>query len=193
MTAHSETNEAIGRSGYTLEDLSAYLDRGRTPRISAIERDAECQAVLASMERMGRLSRELIEEQAAEPLADSWYDHIMREVMREFRAGRDIPLARTEDGTEIVVTEGALYELIRCVGDQIPGALISRVRLDQPETGGPLSIRIAMSVRFGRRITEVVDDVRESVRAAVERHGDLRVGIIDVTVGDVHLDGEEER
>ncbi|MEX0153269.1 MULTISPECIES: Asp23/Gls24 family envelope stress response protein [Microbacterium] len=193
MTAHDETTETIGGSGYTLEDLSAYLDRNRTPRIAAIERDAECQAVLASMERMGRLSRELVAEQAAEPLADSWYDDIMREVMREFRAGRDIPLARTDDGTEIVVTEGALYELIRCVGDEIPGVLISRVRLDHPEAGGPLSIRIAMSVRFGRRIADAVDQLREDVRTAVERQGDLRVGTIDVTVGDVHLDEEEER
>lgn len=193
MTAHDETTETIGGSGYTLEDLSAYLDRNRTPRIAAIERDAECQAVLASMERMGRLSRELVAEQAAEPLADSWYDDIMREVMREFRAGRDIPLARTDDGTEIVVTEGALYELIRCVGDEIPGVLISRVRLDHSEAGGPLSIRIAMSVRFGRRIADAVDQLREDVRTAVERQGDLRVGTIDVTVGDVHLDEEEER
>ncbi|MBM3716014.1 MAG: Asp23/Gls24 family envelope stress response protein [Actinobacteria bacterium] len=193
MTAHDETTETIGGSGYTLEDLSAYLDRNRTPRIAAIERDAECQAVLASMERMGRLSRELVAEQAVEPLADSWYDDIMREVMREFRAGRDIPLARTDDGTEIVVTEGALYELIRCVGDEIPGVLISRVRLDHPEAGGPLSIRIAMSVRFGRRIADAVDQLREDVRTAVERQGDLRVGTIDVTVGDVHLDEEEER
>jgi len=193
VTAHDETTETIGGSGYTLEDLSAYLDRNRTPRIAAIERDAECQAVLASMERMGRLSRELVAEQAVEPLADSWYDDIMREVMREFRAGRDIPLARTDDGTEIVVTEGALYELIRCVGDEIPGVLISRVRLDHPEAGGPLSIRIAMSVRFGRRIADAVDQLREDVRTAVERQGDLRVGTIDVTVGDVHLDEEEER
>ncbi|MFX5760870.1 hypothetical protein ABTE44_19265, partial [Acinetobacter baumannii] len=82
---------------------------------------------------MGRLSREIVDEQAAEPLAESWYDEIMREVMREFRAGRDIPLARTEDGTQLVVTEGALYELIRTVGDEVEGVLVGRVRIDQPE------------------------------------------------------------
>ena len=107
----SDDVDDVGGSGFSLEDLSAYLDRGRTPRIPAIERNAECQALLASMERMGHLSREIIDEQAAEPLAESWYDEIMREVMREFRAGRDIPLARTADGTQLVVTEGALYEL----------------------------------------------------------------------------------
>ncbi len=193
MIGLSEHNDDIGGSGYSLEDLSAYLDRGRTPRISAIERNAECQAILASMERMGRLSREIVEEQAAEPLADSWYDSIMREVMREFRSGRDIPLARTEDGTEIVVTEGALYELIRTVGDGIEGLLVGRVRLNQPEPDAPLDVRVTVSVRFGRAIAAAVDEMRDGIRLAIERHGDLKVGRVDVTVGDVHLDEGEDR
>lgn len=190
MSGH---DDEIGGSGYTLEDLSAYLDRGRTPRIAAIERDAECQAVLASMERMGRLSRDLVEEQTAEPLADTWYDDIMREVMREFRAGNDIPLARAADGTELVVTEGALYELIRSVGDGVTGLLVGRVRLDHAEPGVPLNIRVWVSVRFGQPVEGAVERLRAGIRAAVERHGDLRVGRVDVTVGDVHVEGEEAR
>ncbi len=189
----SEHNDDIGGSGYSLEDLSAYLDRGRIPRIPAIERNAECQAILASMERMGRLSREIVEEQAAEPISESWYDSIMREVMREFRAGRDIPLARTDDGTELVVTEGALYELIRTVGDGIEGLLVGRVRLDQPEPDAPLDVRVTVSVRFGRAMNTAVDEMRDGIRSAIERHGDLRVGRVDVTVGDVHLDEGEDR
>ncbi|MFS0794798.1 Asp23/Gls24 family envelope stress response protein [Microbacterium sp. 1P10AE] len=188
----SEDVDDVGGSGYSLEDLSAYLDRGRTPRIPAIERNAECQALLASMERMGRLSREIVVEQSAEPLAESWYDEIMREVMREFRAGRDIPLARTADGTELVVTEGALYELIRTVGDGIKGVLVGRVRIDQPEPDAPLDVRVTVSVLFGYPMKETVDRMREGVRAAIERHGDLRVGRVDVTVGDVHVDVEDE-
>lgn len=189
----SDDIDDIGRSGYSLEDLSAYLDRGRTPRIPAIERNAECQAILASMERMGRLSREIVEEQASEPLAESWYDSIMRQVMREFRAGRDIPLARAADGTEIVVTEGALYELIRTVGDDVPGVLVGRVHLNQPEPEAPLDVRVTVSVRFGRAMTVAVDEMRDGIRTAIERHGDLRVGRVDVTVGDVHTDEGEDR
>lgn len=188
----SEDVDDVGGSGYSLEDLSAYLDRGRTPRIPAIERNAECQALLASMERMGRLSRELVDEQAAEPLAESWYDEIMREVMREFRAGRDIPLARTADGTELVVTEGALYELIRTVGDDVSGVLVGRVRIDQSEPTGPLDVRVSVSVLFGYPMKETVDRMRDGIRMAIERHGELRVGRVDVTVGDVHVDVEDE-
>ncbi|PTT16055.1 hypothetical protein DBR36_13730 [Microbacterium sp. HMWF026] len=189
----SENGDDIGGSGYSLEDLSAYLDRGRTPRIPAIERNAECQAILASMDRMGRLSREIVEEQAAEPLAESWYDDIMREVMREFRAGRDIPLARTADGTELVVTEGALYELIRGVGDGIDGLFVGRVRVDQAEPEAPLDVRVTVSVRFGRPMAAVVEQMRDGIRSAIEQHGDLRVGRVDVTVGDVHIDEGEDR
>lgn len=188
----SEHDDDIGGSGYSLEDLSAYLDRGRTPRIPAIERNAECQAILASMERMGRLSREIVDEQASEPIAESWYDSIMREVMREFRAGRDIPLARTDDGTELVVTEGALYELIRTVGDRIEGVLVGRVRLDQPEPDAPLDVTVTVSVRFGRAMTDAVDEMRDGIRSAIDRQGDLRVGRVDVTVGDVHIDEGDE-
>ena len=192
MSEDVDQTDDVGGSGYSLEDLSAYLDRGRTPRIPAIERNAECQALMASMERMGRLSREIVDEQAAEPLAESWYDEIMREVMREFRAGRDIPLARTEDGTQLVVTEGALYELIRTVGDEVEGVLVGRVRIDQPEPTAPLDVRVTVSVLFGYPMQDTVDRMRDGIRAAVERHGDLRVGRVDVTVGDVHIDREDE-
>lgn len=192
MSEDVDQTDDVGGSGYSLEDLSAYLDRGRTPRIPAIERNAECQALMASMERMGRLSREIVDAQAAEPLAESWYDEIMREVMREFRAGRDIPLARTEDGTQLVVTEGALYELIRTVGDEVEGVLVGRVRIDQPEPTAPLDVRVTVSVLFGYPMQDAVDRMRDGIRAAVERHGDLRVGRVDVTVGDVHIDREDE-
>lgn len=192
MSEDVDQTDDVGGSGYSLEDLSAYLDRGRTPRIPAIERNAECQALLASMERMGHLSREIVDEQAAEPLAESWYDEIMREVMREFRAGRDIPLARTADGTQLVVTEGALYELIRTVGDDVPGVLVGRVRIDQPEPTAPLDVRVTVSVLFGYPMQDTVDLMRDGIRAAIERHGELRVGRVDVTVGDVHVDVEDE-
>lgn len=185
-------NDDIGGSGYSLEDLSAYLDRGRTPRVAAIESNAEAQAVLASMERLRVLSHDLVARDAREPISESWFDAIMREVMREFRAGRDIPLARPDDATELYVTEGALYELIRHVGDSVDGVLVGRVRIDQPEPHGPLDVRMTVSVRFGRPIAPAVAELREAVAAAVRRHGDLTVGEVAVTVDEVHLREESE-
>lgn len=183
-------DDDIGGSGYSLEDLSAYLDRGRSPRIAAIERSAEAQAVLSAMENMRSLSRELVERDARRPVAESWYDEVMREVMREFRAGRDIPLRRPEGETELYVTEGALSELVRRVGDEVGGVLVGRVRLAQPEQYGPLQVRMTVSVRYGSPIAETVQRLRESVGAAVSRHGELRVSDVDVTVEEVHVDQE---
>ena len=181
-------DDDIGGSGYSLADLSEYLDRGRSPRIAAIESNAQCQAVLASLERMAAMSRELVAEEARAPLPDAWYDGVMREVLRELRAGRDIALREPADGIELVVTEGALRELVRAVGDAVPGVLVGRVRLAQPEPGGALQIGLTLSVRFGRPIAEAVRDVRAAVTAAVQRQGGLRVSEVDVTVDDVHVE-----
>lgn len=180
-------DENIGGSGYSLEELSAYLDRGRTPRIAAIESNAECQAVLASMMRMAQLSRELVDEEAGAGLAEHWYEGVMRGVLRELRAGRDIPLRAAADGVDLVVTEGALRELVRSTGDGVPGVFVGRVSLRQAEDSR-LHITVSISVRFGRRIADAVTEVRAAVRDAVGHHGDLRVGEIDVTVDDVHTE-----
>ena len=90
------------------------------------------------------------------------------------------------------MTEGALYELIRTVGDEVEGVLVGRVRIDQPEPTAPLDVRVTVSVLFGYPMQDTVDRMRDGIRAAVERHGDLRVGRVDVTVGDVHIDREDE-
>jgi uncharacterized alkaline shock family protein YloU len=184
-------DDNVGGTGYSVEDLSAYLDRGRTPRIAAIESSAPCRAVLTSMERMAQLSRDLVATEADRPLAESWYDGIMREVAREFRAGRDIPLAPEVEGVELVATEGALHELVRTVGDAVPGILIGRVHLRPTEDASVHDILVSISVRFGRRIGAVVHEVRTAVRDALERQGGLRVGTVDVTVDDVHVEGDE--
>jgi hypothetical protein len=185
-------DEDIGDSGYTLEDLSAYFDRGRTPRIAAIESDPQCRAILDSMANFAALSRKLVADDSREPVPDAWFDGIMREVVREFRAGRDISLRPSTGGIDLVVTEGALRELVRTVGDGVPGVLVGRVGLEYPDEDGTIDIRLSVSVVFGRRIVDAVSDVRAVVRDAVSRHGRLRAGEIDVIVDDVHL-GEDER
>ena len=54
-------------------------------------------------------------------------------------------------------------------------------------------MRVTVSVRFGRAMTAAVDEMRDGIRSAIEQHGDLKVGRVDVTVGDVHTDeGEDE-
>lgn len=180
-------DETIGNSGYTLEDLSAYLDRGRTPAIAAIDTDAEAQAVLASLERFGALSRELVELES-EPVPQGWFDRVMRDVTRELRAGRDIPLTAPDDRVETVITEGAIRELVREAGDAVPGVLVGRTTVsgDMEQLGAEVSVRVTISVLFGRRLAEVSAAVRDAVMAALAAHTSLRVREVDVVVDNIH-------
>jgi hypothetical protein len=186
------SDDGIGGSGYSLEDLSDYLDRGRSPAIPEIDTNAECQAVLASLERMGALSRSLVEEEATE-VDETWFDGLMREVAREVRAGRDIPLAASEPATQLVVTEGAIRALVRELGDALPGVVVERTRIegDVTDAGAEVSVQIAISVGFGRSLPHAADEVRRVARSAIERHTGRRVTTVDVTVDALHgPDGE---
>lgn len=188
-------DDTIGNSGYTLEDLSAYLDRGRTPAIAAIDTDAECQAVLASLERFGSLSRELVGREA-EPVPQGWFDLVMRDVTRELRAGRDIPLTAPDERVEMVITEGAIRELVREAGDAVPGVLVGRTTIDgdMDQLGAEVSVRVTISVLFGRRLADASRAVRDAVIDALGAHTALWVSGVDVVVDNVHtadkLEGE---
>lgn len=177
-------DDNIGGSGYSLDDLSDYLDGGRTPPIAAIDTNPECQALLDSLDRFSALSRQMVEDEAREPLPDGWFDRILHEVSQEVRAGRDLPIEGGDDHTTLFVTEGALREVAREAGDAVPSALIGRVRLEGG-VGGPVTVQVWMSVRFGVRVQPVVDAVRVAVAAAVDKLTTLPVAGVDVTVIDV--------
>ncbi len=186
-------HDDIGGSGYSLDDLSAYLDRGRQPAIGAIDGNAECQAVLDSLERLGALSRELVEEDAGEnPAPSGWLDRVMTVVAGELKAGKDIPFPPLDERAGVTITEGAVRELIRAAGDAVPGALVGRVRLEGDVTAADtvdaaLTVSVTLSVLADRPIALVADEVREAVSIALERRTPLRVDRIDITVDDVHL------
>lgn len=180
-------DETIGDSGHTLEQLSAYFDAGRVPRIAAIEDDAEARAVLASMERLSRLTRELADEEstAAEP---AWVERVLDVVRSEVRAGRDLPMHAIDARTETTVTEGALRELARRAGDDVGDVLVGSVVLRS--RADALDVRITIGVRFGAPVRLRADAVREAVRSAVDPHAPRPLGRIDVVVDDIFEVGE---
>jgi hypothetical protein len=182
--------EDVGGSGYSLADLSAYLDRDRTPAIAAIDTNAACQAVLDNLARLGSLSRDLVEEDSrglpdAEP---GWFDRLIAAVSVEARAGRDIPFSAGDPESELVITEGALRELVRRAGDTVPGVIVGRSRLSVDEE---LDARVSVSVSVvaDRSLRALADEVRERVHAALRRHSPLRGIAVDVTVEDVRPGG----
>jgi hypothetical protein len=176
----------VGSSGYTLDELSDYLDRGRQPAIPEIDGDAECQAVLASLERVGSLSRELVVRDE-QPLDESFLAGLLGSITRELRAGRDIPLASSDPDVEIAITEGAIRELVRAAGDSVPGVLVGSCSLELGEQlGDELVVRLTISVLLGLPVHSAAEAVRQRVYSELLRHTQLAIGPVDVTVVDVH-------
>lgn len=189
------TREEIGASGHTLEELAAYHDRGRRPTIAAIEGDPQCRAVLDSMDRLGALSRELLEHDARTDVSESWFQQILGEVARESRAGRDLPLIDDEP-VRVVVTEGAVRGLVRDAGDDVDGVLVERVDVNVDDDSR-IDVRMTISVLHAVVVREaglpgLADRVRTHVRAALEEYAEWTVGDIDVVVDSLRV-REEER
>jgi len=180
----------IGDTGYTIDDLSAYLDRGRTPAIAAIDTNAECQALLASMERVGAFGRELLaHDVAAQPAVDEGrIAALLATIGQEVRAGRDIPLTSPDPRATLSVTEGAVRELVRAAGDSVDGVVVGSCSLDGDvmAVGSPVRVALTISVVLNGPVRELAETVRQRVFTAVLAHTELSVEGIDVTVTDVH-------
>lgn len=188
----SATDETIGASGHTLEDLSAYLDRGRTPRVAAIEEDAECQALLASMAHASDVARALAAEDTrdAGDIADSWYDELILRVRDEVRSGKDLALGELDDSTRTTVTEGALREVVRRAGDLVDDVLVGSVSLDADADG--IVVRVAIGVVHGARMQERAGLVRSAVHDALSSHAPSPITSIDVVVDELMHGGRDD-
>ena len=180
----------IGDSGYTLEQLGDYLDSGRTPAIPAIDDNAECQAVLASLERFSSLSQELVErDAAASPAIDeSWFGALLAQVTLEARAGRDLPLASADPRIRLSITEGAVREFVRAAGDAVDGVLVGRCSLTSSDAG--VAVDISISVQLGTPVHAAAETVRQAVYTELLKHTELLIESVDVTVTDVHVVGQ---
>ena len=181
------TQEEIGESGYTLEQLGEYLDSGRTPAIPAIDDNAECQAALAALERAGSLSRDLVARDES-ALDETWFGSLLTQITREVKAGRDIPLASADPRTHLSITEGAIREFVRAAGDAVDGVLVGHCALTDTEDG--LRVDLSISVQLGAPVTAAAEAVRQAVYTELLKHTELPVAAVDVTVVDVHVVAE---
>lgn len=190
MTAHDH-DDALD-CGTTIDQLSDYLDRDRTPRDPHIESCPDCLNALEALERVGRLSRDLIDADAAELPAppDSWFERIFTSIQEELRAGRSLPISHPDPRVQITVTEGAVRALLRDSGDAIDGVFISRTEIvgDAETLGAPVEINLTASVRFGTSIQHLTDELRDVAYAALAKHTDLNVVAVNISVEDIHTD-----
>ena len=190
MSEVDDTDD-IGGSGYSLDELSDYLDRGRTPAIPEIDENPACQAMLGSLERVASLSRELIDaDAAANPdIDETWLGSLLTTIGREVRAGRDIPLSASDPLTRLSITEGAVRELVRAAGDSVDGVLVGSCSIegDVTDPESAVTIAVTISVVLSAPIAGLAQLVRERIHTQLLRHTELTVESIDVTVTDVHV------
>lgn len=175
--------------GHTIEELSDYLDAGRTPANSSIEESPGCQIALDALTRLRELTPELLAaEAAAEPAPDeTWVQGILAAIALEARAGRRIPLTSFTPGADLGITEGAIRGIIRAAEHTLPGVIVGQCRFDGDVTtsGAPVRVRVDVSVPYGEPIPDLVRRLRSEISARLITHTTLNVTGIDITVNDI--------
>ncbi|MFO7689496.1 MAG: hypothetical protein R6W83_02930 [Cryobacterium sp.] len=178
-------------AGHTIEQLSDYLDRGRTPADASIDNSPECQIALRSLQRLHDVQGTLLAADVEREThrTDGWVTSILQNINREAHSGREIPLAHPSPRAHLSVTEGAVRGILRATGDQVENIIVGRCRLDGNVTvpGDPISIRVDAVVIAGEDIPAKADALRQALYAALRTHTDLHVVAIEITIRDVYL------
>lgn len=175
--------------GHTLEELTDYLEAGRTPADASIDDSPGCQLALDALERLGRLGGELIDAdaEATRDVDESWVDRILGGIALDVRAGRRIPFADTDETADFGITEGAVRGVIRSAENAVPGVLVGRSTLDGDVevVGAPVRIGLEISALYGTSIPDAVAALRREVTVRLNRQTDLDIVAVDITVTDV--------
>lgn len=175
--------------GHTIEELTDYLDAGRTPADPSIEGSPGCVLALDALERLRALTPVLIaRDEAAEPAPEtSWVQSILSGIAMDARSGRRIPISDPDETSDLAITEGAVRGLIRAAENVFPGILIGRCRLNGDLTASDAEVAVAVdvSVPFGEPIMQLADRLRSEIAARLRRHTRLAVTGIDITIRDI--------
>ncbi|MDY0913781.1 Asp23/Gls24 family envelope stress response protein [Rathayibacter festucae] len=182
--------------GHTLEELGEYLDRGRTPVDPSIEGSAACRLALANLTRLNELSASALRRRAdEEPDRDEvWIAGLLDAIRSEVRSGRDVPIRHPDPTLRLALTEAAVRGMIRRAGDTMGGVIMGRCTLDGDvgTPGAVIRVDVTFALEFGVPVATAADRLRERIRYALERHTELVVGAIDVTVDDVYPSREDQ-
>lgn len=173
--------------GHTIEELAEYVDRGRTPRDPSIESSAGARHAIAALERLRSVSADFLTD-GDEPAADdAWLAGVMSQISADARAGADFTVLTTDDGDEVVMTEGALRALVRAAGDEQPGFLVGRVRFtgDLAEPDDELIVAVDVIVGYGVVLRPAVERLRTAIIDRLTAHTLFRRLRIDITVRDL--------
>lgn len=183
--------------GRSIETLASYLDTGTSPDAAHISSCPQCQAGLAALRQLNRLTGELLAHDLSMAAApeQSWLREILANLRLETRAGRAIPIRAEDHSDELSQTEGSVIALIRNVGDTIDGATIGRCRLrgDITVPGAPVDLDIRVSAFYGYRLPAMAERLRNEIGTALATHTELNLHTINITITDLRtLPGHPE-
>ena len=177
--------------GHTLEELTDYVDAGRTPAIRSIDTSPGAQLALDALERLRELSPQLLATDAASEsdVDESWVARILNGITLDARAGRRVPVRGPDAHADLGITEGAIRGLIRGAEHAVPGTLVGRCTLqgEVTEPDAPITIALDASVPFGQPIPKLMKALRTEIGKRLRKHTELNVTAIDINVRDVRV------
>ena len=182
----TDDDERFG--AFTLEELSDYLDDGRTPVRPDIEGDPEAMAALERLGALRTASLDLFDAEAEAAGADgSWITGVLTSIRTTAHAGRDIPVPDDDPASTLVVTEGALRGLVRALGDEVPGLVVRRTRFtgDVAVPGGPVDVEVSVAVAADGSVHDRAEALRALLATAFLAHAPFTTRSITVRVADV--------
>lgn len=176
--------------GHTIDELSDYLGAGREPRDATIENSPGCRIAMDALLRLGAESWAMLEAEArSDPNRDhTWISNVLKNIVRDARAGRDIPVSHPDPGVRLRITEGSIRGLIRAAGDGTGGAIVGKVDLDGDVTipDEPIAINITATVAWGENLIDLSQRMREQITKELLTHTELNVTAVNVTIQDIH-------
>ncbi|WP_170133041.1 Asp23/Gls24 family envelope stress response protein [Arthrobacter livingstonensis] len=174
--------------GRSIEDLSDYLETGRSDDALHIEYCPQCQARLAGLRGLHAAALELLDDDVTSAAADEpgWLDAMLANLRLETRAGRSIPLTGGPHET-LTETEGSVIALVRNVGDSLGGVLIGKCRLDGDVdvAGAPVDVNINVSALYGHPLPALAEELRQVVMAELLVQTELNVATVNVAFTDM--------
>lgn len=175
--------------GHTIEELTDYLDAGRTPADPSIDDSAGCRLALDALERLHAVTGQLIDddEDAEGEVDESWVDRILGGIVMDVRSGRRIPVESPSPHADLGITEGAVRGLVRAAENSIPGVLVGRCRLDGDieQPGAAVRVVLDASVPYGHPIPRLIERLRSEVAGRLRTHTELNITGIDIAIRDV--------
>lgn len=148
-----------------------------------------CRQAVADLEHLRAAALPL----ATTPPADIDTAVVVRRVMDavrlELRPGRNLPLGEVDEDSWIY--ESVAARTLRAAAEQVPGVLAGSCRISPPDSRtsparGRVTVRLDITVEYGRDLQSATHAVRESLAHAARERLGLAIRDLHVTVTDLH-------